>query len=82
MPVFGHRYLLAEPCEAGNPMLSIYQSNMIVYDVDLRHYFLTEFAELLGIGKEDLRHVLSVPDEEMKKRMERYRTIPFWGEFL
>jgi hypothetical protein len=82
IPIFGHRYLLAEPCEAGNPVLSIYQSDMIIYGLDLRHYFLTEVAELLGIGKEDLQQALSVSDEEMQKRMEQYRAIPFWGKFL
>lgn len=82
IPVFGHRYLLAEPCEAGNPVLSIYQSDMIIYGVDLRHYFLTEFAVLLGIGREDIEQALSLSDEEMHKRMERYRAIPLWGEFL
>ena len=80
--IFSHHYLLAEPCETGNPILSIYQSDMIVYGVDLRHYFLTEFRKLPGIEGEDVQHTQPVSDEEMQKRMEWYRAIPFWGEFL
>ncbi len=59
LPIFGHRYLLAEPCEAGNPVLSIWQSDMIVYGVDLYHYFLTEFGKLIGVGREDLQRLKS-----------------------
>lgn len=82
IPIFGHRYLLVEPCKAGNPVLSIYQSDIIFYGIDLRHYFLTEFAELLGIGRADMPHGLTVSDEEMRKRMDECQAIPFWGEFL
>jgi hypothetical protein len=82
VPVFGHRYLLAEPCEAGNPVLSIYQSDMIIYGIDLRHYFLTEFGELVGIGREDIGSLQPASEQEMQERFEKYQTIPFWGEFL
>ena len=79
---FLHWFRLGEPCQAGNPILSIYQSDMIIYGVDLRHYFFTEFAELFSTGKEDSQSLLSMSDEEMRERMEQYRAIPFWGEFL
>jgi hypothetical protein len=82
LPVFDHSYLLAEPCKAGNPILSIYQSNMIIYGTDLRHYFLTEFGTLVDIGREDIQSLLSASNEEMQEKMEQYRAIPFWGEFL
>src|SRR5260370_13855027 len=75
IPVFGHRYLLAEPCEAGNPGLSIYQSDMMIYGVDLHHYFLAEFWALAGVGG-------SVSGQLIQVRSETYQTIPFWGEFL
>jgi hypothetical protein len=82
IPVFGHRYLLAEPCEAGNPVLSIYQSDMIIYGVDLRHYLLVEFADLVGVGREDLQALQVISNQEMQQRRETYQAIPFWGEFL
>lgn len=40
IPVIGHRYLLAEPCQAGNPVFSIWQSDIIVYGPDLHTFFL------------------------------------------
>ena len=75
IPVSGHRYLLAEPCEAGNPVLSIYQSDMIIYGVDLHDYFLTEFGTLIGGGR-------SYGSRLTQEKFEAYQTIPFWGEFL
>lgn len=42
IPVHGHRYLPAEPCEGGNPVFSIYQWDIIVYGRDLESYFEAE----------------------------------------
>jgi hypothetical protein len=54
IPIYEHRFLLAEPCEAGNPVLSIHQSDIIVYGADLHDYFLIEFAdELLALSRND-----------------------------
>src|SRR5713101_4504337 len=75
IPVFIHRYLLAEPCEAGNPVLSIYQSDMIIYGDDLHSYFLAEFGDLAGVGRLG-------SSQPMPERWETYQAIPFWGEFL
>jgi len=75
VPVFGHCYLLAEPCEAGNPVFSTYQSDMIVYGEDLYSYFLHEFWDLLGIER-------PADGRERQQSLEPYRAIPFWGEIL
>ena len=72
IPVFEHRYLLTEPCEAGNPVLSIYQSDIIIYGVDLHDYFLADFGKLIGVESSQLTQV----------KLEAYQMIPFWGEFL
>lgn len=40
--VSGHRYLPAEPCIEGNPVLSVWQTDIIVYGKDLEHYFQIE----------------------------------------
>jgi hypothetical protein len=75
VPILGHRYLLAEPCEVGNPVLSIYQSDIIVYSPTLYDYFLIEFGELVG--------VTSVSGTQLTpEKFAAYQTIPFWGEFL
>jgi hypothetical protein len=73
IPVFGHRYLLAEPCQAGNPVLSIRQTDGIVYGANLRQYLLIELANVLGIdppSRDDVSAELRAPLE----------SIPFWGE--
>jgi len=44
IPVYGHRYLPSVPCEAGNPVLSVWQADLIVYGVDLADYVKNEFA--------------------------------------
>lgn len=75
IPVFGHRYLLAEPCQAGNPVLSIYQSDIIIYGVDLHDYFLTDFGAL--IGQEN-----AYGSQLTQEKYEAYQAIPFWGAFL
>lgn len=75
IPVFGHRYLLAEPCKAGNPVFSIYQADLIIYGKDLYSYFLEEFGDLM-------RGVNSSHTDREPIRLEPYRTIPFWGEIL
>ena len=44
IPVYGHRYLPAVPCDAGNPVLSVYQTDIIYYGSDLRAYIAHEFG--------------------------------------
>ena len=73
IPLLGHRYLLAEPCRAGNPVLSVYQSDIVVYGGNLRDYLFAEFANFLGSPGS-----ATVPDDAEAS----WRTIPFWGEFL
>lgn len=73
IPITGHRYLLAEPLRAGNSVLSIYGSDIVIYGADLRRYLLIEFAHLLGIDRD------SVLRESMEAAS-RLGDIPFWGE--
>ena len=44
IPLVSHRYLPAEPHEAGNPVFSVYQSDVIYYGGDLANYFEREFV--------------------------------------
>ena len=44
IPVYAHRFLPAEPLEAGNPVFSIYQSDIIIYGADLAAYLSAEFS--------------------------------------
>jgi hypothetical protein len=45
LPIYGHRFLAAEPCQAGNPVFSIMQSDIIYYAANLAHYLLNEFVD-------------------------------------
>lgn len=38
IPIFGHRYLPASPNQVGNPVFSVYQSDVIHYGADLDDY--------------------------------------------
>lgn len=42
IPVFSHRYLPETPSLAGNPVFSVYQSDVIIYGANLSDYFLRE----------------------------------------
>ncbi len=76
IPVFSHHYLLAEPPHQGNPIFSIVQSDVIVIAADLRSYFLSEFAELLGIARADAR---KESEDRVQANFAGYLAIPFWG---
>ena len=54
VPVYGHRYLPAEPPQAGNPVLSVHQSDIIVYGPDLASYLEAEFNSS-GAARSDVR---------------------------
>ena len=44
IPLIGHRYLPAQPHEAGNPVFSIYGADAICYGANLNDYFEREFS--------------------------------------
>jgi hypothetical protein len=77
IPVFSHRYLLAEPCHPGNPVFSSVQSDLIVYGADLRTCFLAEFANLLGIDNGEVR---KEGNEAIHAGFASYAAIPFCGD--
>ena len=63
IPICGHRFLPSEPCESGNPVFSVHQTDVIYYGSDLLEYFRNEFFdkyELKGFGT-------------------TIRRIPFWS---
>ncbi len=44
IPVHGHRYLPATPSRSGNPVFSVYQTDIIHYGFDLMSYLDAEFG--------------------------------------
>ncbi|HKG90535.1 MAG TPA: hypothetical protein VKA84_01515 [Gemmatimonadaceae bacterium] len=67
IPLYGHRYLPAEPCEAGNPVLSVYQTDIIYYGTNLHSYFALELDPLV--------HYASLPWDDV-------RPVRFWSEVI
>lgn len=51
VPVIAHRYIPEEPHEAGNPVFSVMQSDVIYYGADLADYFEREFYPAPWPGK-------------------------------
>jgi hypothetical protein len=43
IPIYSHRYIPAKPCISGNPVFSVYQTDIIYYGYDLADYFAKEF---------------------------------------
>jgi hypothetical protein len=58
IPISGHRYLVSEPCEAGNPVLSVHQTDIIWYGSDLASYFEAEYGA--GYSSIDFEAIRSV----------------------
>jgi len=67
IPIVGHRYLLPV---APHAVLSVVQSDIIVYGGDLRTFLLAELSSLLGITDDPAWSNVRVTD------------VPFWGELV
>ncbi len=67
VPVWAHRYLPTEPSKRGNPVLSVMQSDIVVYGADLADYFAREF----GLARRSEASGTTRP-----------ASLPFWGQFL
>ena len=69
IPVHSHRYLLADPDRPGNPVLSIFGSDTIVFGRDIRRYLLNELRDLTRSPEEGPGEV-------------DVSGIPFWGQVI
>jgi len=67
IPIFGHRYIPEEPHRAGNPVFSVWQSDVIHYGADLADYIRREFEP----GAFPLQPVTGT-----------VRCIPFWSDLV
>jgi hypothetical protein len=60
IPVYGHRFLPAEPAVSGNPVLSVWQTDIIYYGTNLVSYLIKEFdlpIKTQGNGNNSPRHI-------------------------
>ena len=67
IPVYGHRFIPAEPCLPDNQVLSVYQTDIICYGVNLPAYLRVEFDVPLPDG-------IYLPQQE--------RPVRFWQQFV
>ncbi|PKO13455.1 MAG: hypothetical protein CVU39_18795 [Chloroflexi bacterium HGW-Chloroflexi-10] len=70
IPVCGHRYMPETPYESGNPIFSVYQTDIIYYGRDLANYLENEFGHGHGRETSNLRLPLS-----------HFKYIEFWTDF-
>ncbi len=63
IPIYGHRYIPGYPLETGNPIFSVYQTDIIYYGRDLFEYLENE------LRIEGYRYHISEP----------VKYIPFWS---
>ena len=75
IPIMGHRYLLGEPVAPGNPVLSVYQSDIIVYGSTLRSYLLADLGPVLGLTTEEAEAAQDSVAADISN-------VPFWGEIM
>ena len=68
IPVFIHRYLPDRPSIEGNPVFSVYQTDIIYYGSSLQIYLQNEFLDDLGVPE----YQISDPP----------RRIEFWSDFV
>lgn len=68
IPIHGQCYLVADPCKAGNPVVSIVQSDVVAYGANLREYLISTFDW--------------TPNTDFVRGHEAAQDIPFWGEFV
>jgi hypothetical protein len=66
IPIFGHRYICEAPHETGNPVISVWQTDVIYYGANLADYLDIEF---FGRSRADERRESSVD-------------IPFWSKLI
>jgi hypothetical protein len=67
IPVYLHRYLPAGRGTVGHPVLSIYQTDIIIYGADLADYITREFTD---------------PDRSISADWTPPPMVPFWSDFI
>jgi len=71
IPIYKHRYIPTEPQAAGNPVLSVYQADIIHYGNDLLGYFSREFGMPLPASAAPAPRAIRFWDELIRLNAER-----------
>jgi hypothetical protein len=67
VPIYSHRYIATRPSDPGNPVYSVYQTDIIYYGYDLTDYLCREFK-------------LEPPPGYVRPEHPKY--IEFWGDIV
>lgn len=62
IPICGHRFIPDRPREAGNPVFSVHQTDIILYGADLAQYLENEFSPHFGTPRYQIRDDARVID--------------------
>lgn len=69
IPIFSHRFIPSFPCEAGNPIFSCHQTDIIIYGDNIIDYLYHEF----GRGNSRIKD---------NKANGKVKEIPYWTRML
>jgi hypothetical protein len=72
IPLMGHRYLVGHPLESGNPVLSIYGTDVVVCSPTFTTWLVDELASMVDPA---LRHLTTVETKPPPP-------IPFWQDVM
>lgn len=77
IPITGHRYIPDRPYEPGNPVFSVYQTDVIYYGSDLFNYLENEFTYYFrGPGE----YFYGMGEEVRIKDIEFWSKLVQWNE--
>ncbi|HEX8530254.1 MAG TPA: hypothetical protein VF646_09530 [Cytophagales bacterium] len=92
LPIHIHRFVVSEPVQRGNPVLSVWGSDIIVYGWNLRSYLLQELQTELGLldlvfNEEDQQWYTEEKKELRDIVQPEYaaavdKRIPYWEEVI
>lgn len=92
IPINGHRFVISEPKNADNAILSVVGIDTIIYGVNMRNYLLNELRDELGLYKLVYNKETDEYDDEYEEtlkealslgyKLQNEIEIPIWKEFL
>lgn len=92
IPIHAHRFVVSEPSNSDNPVLSVCGSDIIVYGWGMRHYLINELGGHLGLMYTEYDEEFDCWRVEPKEELENLyklgyatakdKTIPFWEEMI
>ncbi len=78
IPIYSHRYIPETPFKAGNPIYSVYQTDIIYYGDNLEDYFYWEF-----LFQDESKYKNHYKDPRYKAFLKRpKRSIRFWTDII